>query len=202
MPQVNSPPRPINYISPRDANGAIIQYMQSDRALLYQVATQAPVTFGAGVSSTVTTLGLYNPITSKTNLMIRSCQMALSGEPAAAAVLFYAKIVGSANPTGVTPLTALPVVTQFGINFSYTPVGVPFSAGTLFGAPNIIRIASDVLSTSALQIAFDDYINGQIILEPGGQLAIQANAACTGYISLLWEETCPPEGATGASMVW
>jgi hypothetical protein len=199
---VNSSPRPVNYISPRDANGAIIQYMQSDRGLLYQVATQAPVTFGVGALAAVTTLGLYNPIGSKTNLIVRSCQMSVSAEPAAAIVLFYAKIVGTSNPTAVTPLTALPVVTQQGINAAYSPVGVPFSVGTLFGVPTVIRVASDALNATAPQAALDDYINGQIILEPGGQLAIQATAACSGMLSLLWEELAPPEGAAGQSMIW
>jgi len=186
------PPVALSWVTPFDLNRNVIQYTQQDRAIWYYAATQAPVTLGAGLSSTAL-FGLYNPTTSVSNLIIRSVQISASADVAAAAAIFYVKVTnGAANPTGVTTIAngagAGPIITQGGQNFGAVSVGVPFIAATLNSTPLIIRIASDALTTTAPQTTLDDYINGQMGLSPGDQWTIQASAAIAIYASIVWEE--------------
>ena len=193
MPSNNLPPIPLNMNSPVDLNARVVQYAQQDRAVWYYAATQTPVTLGAGLSATAL-FGLYNPVANTNNLIIRSIQCSLSADPAAASTILYTKVTGSGgNPSGVTGFTLNngfgPIVTQRGVNFGVTATGVPFTAATLSSTPFIVRIGSDILTTTAPNASLDDYINGQIILQPGDQFAIQASAAVSGYFSMVWEES-------------
>lgn len=198
MPQANLAPLPVQLNSPIDVNSEIIQYGQQDRANWFYACLQTPATFGVGPSAAVTTLGLYNPrvanvTQNNVNLVIRSCQWGLSADPAAAITLFYVKATQQlADPTAVTNIALGsgfgPIVTQYGINNAYAPVGKPVSAMTMNSTPFIVRVASDVLTTTAPQATIDDYLNGQIMLAPGDQFAMQASAAAAGYLSIVWEE--------------
>ena len=187
-----NPLQPVSMNSPIDVNGRVIQYMQQDRANWYYACTQTAQSLsGAGPATTGYGLGLRNSSTNTVNLVIRSVQMALSAEPGAAAVIFYCKSANG-NVSGQTTLLTNagynPIVTQLGLNFGVVGQAAAFIGGTLSGAPVIVRLASDVLTTTANQVALDDPINGQIILEPNTAFSIQSNAALTGYFSIVWEE--------------
>jgi hypothetical protein len=190
--QILLPPKALNVGSPFDANANVVQYTQQDRANWFYFSTQAAgVSLGAGLSATAT-FGLYNPIASVANLIIRSIQIVANADPAAAASIWYCKVTNGANPTGVTSPTLNqgygPIITQGGVNFGITASGVPFTAATLSSTPYIIRQASDVLTTTAPQAALDDYVNGQIGLAPGDTFCIMASAAIGVGCSIVWEE--------------
>jgi len=169
-----------------DANGVPLFYSQEAVGNQYAAATQSAQTFGVGLSATVATFGLYNPVGSGVNAYLKVLNLSLSAPPAAAVVFYYAFTpVNVANPSAVTALAAVPTL----LNNPTAAVCVPFRAATLSAVPTIIRLHQSSLAAALQsQSIFEDQINGKIILPPGAAIALQASAAAAGFISAVWEE--------------
>lgn len=177
-------------VTDADANGVPFYYQQEIVAYQYLASLQVAKTFGVGPLAAVTTFGIYNPNNSGISIIAKVCNISLSAAPAAATVFYYtATTVVGADPTAVTPLTAVPC--RF--NNSRTALGIPFSAATLNTIPTIIRSHQSILASGVqAQSIFEDQINGRIVLPPGTALAIQASAVSSAFISMVWEELQSP----------
>lgn len=163
------------------------EYMTRSRGNTFCAANQAAVTFGVGLSATLATFGLHNPVGSGVNLVVRSCQIALSAVPAALVAFYYAvqPNPAAAAPTTPTALTVRNII----LGNATANAGLAYSAGTLAAAPVIIRPAFSILAAlSIVPPAFNDRIDGEIIVAPGTQLVVQGSAAASAFIGMVWEE--------------
>lgn len=161
-------------------------YEQVKRGNVYGVSNQAAQAISVGLATTYTGLCLSNPLGSGKNLVLLSAGYGLTVAPVAIASIH---LIGASSPgtnvTHTTPLT--PVNMLLGNTNSPaakadreatipTPVYLMslmggFTAGALPASPNAL---------------FD--LGGQIIIGPGGFVAIGALTAVTGIGSFTWEE--------------
>ncbi len=163
-------------------------YEQVMRGNVFGASNQAAQAVSVALNTTYTGLCLSNPHGSGKNLVLLSVGYALSVAPAAIASIHL--IGGSHQSTGVTHTAAVsPFNMLLGNTASPaakvdsqatipTPVYVMslmggFTAGALPDSPNAL---------------FD--IAGQLVIGPGGFIAIGALTAVTGFGSMVWEE-CP-----------
>lgn len=161
-------------------------YEQVMRGNVYGASNQAAQAVSVALATTYTGLCLSNPLGSGKNLVLLSAGYALSVAPAGIASIH---LIGSSSPsTNVTHTTAVTPVNML-LGNTGSPVAkvdreatIPtplylmslmggFTAGALPDSPNAL---------------FD--IAGQIILAPGGFVAIGALTAVTGFGSFVWEE--------------
>lgn len=157
---------------------------------VFFACTQAAVTAGAGLSTTVATISLSNDITSKKNLVLLNAQWQFSTVPAAAVVV---SLVGNYNAsTNVTHTTPLLVQSAYinavGGTGTTNAVGKADTAATLPTTP-VYYMPLTGAGTSALgPAAMQPDWAGIFVIPPGGYVAIQANAAAVGFASLMWAE--------------
>lgn len=161
-------------------------YEQVKRGNVFGASNQAAQAVSVALVTTYTGLCLSNPLGSGKNLVLLSAGYALSVAPVAIASIH---LIGGSSPStnvthtaAVTPFnmllgnTASPVAKADSQATIPTPVYVMslmggFTAGALPDSPNAL---------------FD--IGGQIVLAPGGFIAIGALTAVTGFGSFVWEE--------------
>ena len=161
-------------------------YEQVMRGNVFGASNQAAQAISVALATTYTGLCLSNPLGSGKNLVLLSVGYALSVAPAAIASIH---LIGSSSPstnvahtTPVTPVNMLlgntnsPAAKVDREATIPTPVYLMslmggFTAAALPASPNAL---------------FD--IAGQIILAPGGFVAIGALTAVQGFGSFVWEE--------------
>lgn len=163
-------------------------YEQVIRGNVFGASNQAAQAVSVALATTYTGLCLSNPLNSGKNLVLLSVGYALSVAPAAIASIH---LIGSSSAsTNVTHTAAVTPVNMLLGNTSTATAKVDsqatiptplylmslmggFTAGALPDSPNAL---------------FD--IAGQIVIAPGGFVAIGALTAVTGFGSFVWEE-CP-----------
>lgn len=150
-------------------------------------ATSAGRTLSAALATTYTGLCLNNPAASKVNLALQRVNGAINVQPAAGLVLGL--IVGwsaAGIVTHTTPETPLCAFVNDTVG-----TGLVDAACTLVGTPAWGRwIMSNNAVTTAL-LNFDEIIGGEIIVPPGGYVAIGASVAGPAaglFASFTWEE--------------
>lgn len=157
---------------------------------IFFACTQAAVTAGAGLSTTVATISLSNDITSKKNLVLLNAQWQFSTVPAAAVVVaLVGNYNASTNVTHTTPLLVQSAyVNTVGATGNSVAVGKADTAATLPTTP-IYYMPLTGAGTSALGPAsMQPDMAGTFVIPPGGYIAIQANAAAVGFASMMWAE--------------
>lgn len=161
-------------------------YEQVVRGNVYGASNQAAQAVSVALATTYTGLCLSNPLGSGKNLVLLSAGYALSVAPVAiASIHLIGSSSASTNVTHTTPVTPVSML----LGNTNTPAAkvdreatIPtpiylmslmggFTAGALPASPNAL---------------FD--IAGQIVITPGGFVAIGALTAVTGFGSFVWEE--------------
>lgn len=165
-----------------------ITYNATFNKRLFFGANQSGVTTSAGLATTYTGLCLSNPAASTVNLSVRRISGALIVAPAA--LTAYGLIVGwlaSGITVHTTPLTSLQ--SEFIGNIG-VPQGLTDSACTLVGTPawnSFFAITPSAIGV----VGFNADLNGEVVIPPGGYLAIGSTIAgsTSGLLaSIAWEE--------------
>lgn len=154
----------------------------------------SPVTSQAGVSISSPTLSLYNPLTSKKNLVILDVGIDITASPAAASGIFLAYNVtpsSGSNSTGYT-LTN-PIVTSAQVGKSTGSLTSSLARcqiqGSLPPTPVAFRYLGGVTGASAISgVRLVDETNGKVVVPPGGMISIQATAATAMVAHISWRE--------------
>lgn len=169
-------------------------YEQVLRGNVFGASNQAAQAVSVALATTYTGLCLSNPLGNNKNLVLLSVGYALSVAPAGIASIH---LIGSnsasssapANVTHTAAVSPVPMLLGGGANSTAkvdsqatipTPIYLMslmggFTAGALPSSPNAL---------------FD--IGGQIVIAPGGFVAIGALTAVTGFGSFVWEEVLIP----------
>lgn len=165
-------------------------YEQVVRGNVYGASNQAAQAVSVALATTYTGLCLSNPIGNNRNLVLLSVGYSLTVAPAAIASIH---LIGSSSPS--TDVTHTAAVTPRNMLLgnsgtssarvdSQATIPTPiylmslmggFTAGALPSSPNAL---------------FD--IGGQVVIAPGGFVAIGALTAVTGFGSFVWEEVLIP----------
>lgn len=162
-------------------------YEMSSRGYMYGGANQAAQAVSVALATTYTGLLLYNPVGSGKVLVPTKVKFALSVAPAAIATIGL--IRGYAASGGVTAFTAEITAesNQIG-NTSTSNVGRVLNQATIV-TPTWCRQLRDGFTAAALPApTMVDDLEGDIIILPGGFIAIGALTAVTGLGSISWEE--------------
>lgn len=154
------------------------------RGVSYTATTQIATATGAGLSTTIASLALWNPPTSGVNCVIWHSEALCTVFPALALIALCA-IPGMATaPTGNTQFTPRN-------NGTFNTGGgkaIAYLTGTLPVTPVYLRSILNSLSASSPAFVFSPTINGQVSVAPGNGVVIQSNASVTGFYTLVWEE--------------
>ena len=180
-------------VSPRlNREGAMViqnlhgrYYEQVMRGNVFGASNQAAQAVSVALNTTYTGLVLSNPNGSGKYLVLLSAGYALSVAPAGIASIH---LIGANSATDVVHTT--PVVPRsMLIGNTSTPSGKTDSAATI-PTPFYLMSLMGGFTAGALpdspNALFD--IGGQIVLAPGGFVAIGALTAVTGFGSFVWEE--------------
>lgn len=152
---------------------------------IFWACTQATVTFGAGLSATIQTISLSNDVSSKVNLYLLDASFAASVAPGAAAVVSLVSGFNAiTNVTHTTPLTTQS--SRIGSSITNS-VGRCDTAATLPATP-VYMIPLISVGTSLGTSQANDDLTGIYVIPPGGYVALQANAAITGFCQFTWAE--------------
>ena len=150
-------------------------------------ATNAASASVVAVSTTETGLILYNPVGSNKILAIVLAAFAFVTAPAAVVNLGIA-IMGP-NPTTLTGLTAVNVLSGNGFGNAGNAVGRAYNAATLPVAPVMQRINFGAAWGTAVGVSpstYIDYVDGALLVQPGGVAclaAVTTTAAGLGHFS-------------------
>lgn len=158
-------------------------YEQVSRGNVFGASNQAAQAISVALSTTYTGLCLSNPSGSGKNFVLLSVGYALSVAPVAIASIHLIRASGSVTHTAaITPRNMLIGNTSASSALVDSQATIPtpeyltslmggFTAGALPASPNAL---------------FD--IAGQIVIGPGGVIAIGALTAVQGFGSFAWEE--------------
>lgn len=157
------------------------------RGRVYTACNQAAVTSGAGLSATVATLSLTNPVNSTVNLILLDAGFTFSTAAAAATSVYLAATLVSA--TAVTHTTPGVVRSALWTGQAATGnAGLVDTVATLPAAPLIARVLLGSGTTGLGPALGKDDIGGAFILTPGTACVIQASAAAIGFCHFTWQE--------------
>ncbi len=156
-------------------------------------ANQAAVALTAAFATTYTGLVLYNPPSSSVYGVLEKVGIGNSVVWPLASVIGL--MIGQSN-TALSGLTAL-VPKSKKVGSSITPVCGLASAATLSATPTLDTVLASVgtLATTGYETTGGLFIpNGDIVIPPGGFVAIYSTVALTaaGIFSFQWEETPYP----------
>lgn len=157
------------------------------RGRLFSACNQAAVTSGAGLSATVATLSLTNPVSSGVYLVLIDYGFTFSTAAAAATSVYLAATAVSA--TAVTHTT--PGVVRSALwtgTAAAGNVGLVDTVATLPAAPLIARTLLGSGTTGLGPSVGKDDVAGAFVLTPGTACVIQASAAAVGFCHMTWEE--------------
>ena len=157
------------------------------RGNVFIAATQAAVTFSAGLTTT-TCVGLIlsNPPGSTKNLSLLQVEFTNTGTVVGTVGISAFPYSATAIPhtTALTPVNAL-------LGSSVNPVGKADSGSTSTpSTPVVVKPLFTVLTTntavSGAACLYD--LGGSIIIAPGTAIGVLASAAVTGFVGATWEE--------------
>lgn len=166
------------------------QHEAASRGFIYSAANQAAVALTAGLATTYTGLCLINPITSTKNLSLLEVGV---GASAAFSALTTLGLLGGWASTGLTAFTAIATTLWGNNNVGLTNASVASVAAagvTLVGTPRYLKQFGSGFTTQSLDLFGVIAINGNIVVPPGGYVAVSSIAAFTaaGWFSFTWEE--------------
>jgi hypothetical protein len=159
---------------------------------IYSAANQAAQAVSVALATAYTGLGLYNPIGSGVNLVPLKVKFALSVAPAGIATLgllaAWAAGAGGTAAGAVTAFTTALAVQNGIIGNTGAGVARPVSSATI-ATPTWVEQLEDGFTAAALPAPTQPmYMDGHLIVAPGGFLGIGALTAVTGLGSLFWAE--------------
>jgi hypothetical protein len=165
----------------------------------YHVSNSAGATLSAALATTYVGLCLSNPAASLLNLKVRRCSAVITVAPAATLALGLITGWSAAGVvTHTTPITAIVNGYVGAAASSGSIVGVAASAKvdaacTIVGTPVWDRwLGCNAVSANSVSIYQD--LDDDLIIPPGGYVAIGANVAgpAAGFFgSFAWEELAP-----------
>lgn len=167
-----------------DAHGRYAEAVARGRVFL--ASTQAGAASGAGLSATVATISLTNPLGTSRRMDILTAIAAVTAAPAAAAGIFLAAFIPGVT-TAVAHTTPLTVRAALLGGPSIGPLGLADAAATLPAAPVIVMGLGGFSTGVGFDIGIID-VAGQASLFPGSAVTIQTTAAVTAIWGLVWEE--------------
>lgn len=162
-------------------------YEQVKRGNIFSASNQAAQAVSVALATTYTGLCLSNPNGSGKNLVVLSVSYALSVAPVAIASIHLIGGWAAADPSGSTPIS--PRSMLLGNANATNAVGKAHSAATI-ATPVYLMSLMGGFTAGALPASpnahFD--LGGQLVVTPGGFIAIGALTAVTGFGSFVWEE--------------
>lgn len=172
-----------------DANGAMqnVGVASAANGNVGVAANQTGATLSAALAPTYTGLCLSNPAGSGKNLIIARVSGLFDVAPAAFTALGL--IIGFSAAGVVTHTTALTPLNAL-VGGGAALIGKADAACTIVGTPAWGRWMSVTVSATG-EANFDEIVNGEIVIPPGGYIAIGASIAgpATGFFgSITWSE--------------
>lgn len=150
----------------------------------YEAANQAAQAVSVALATAYTGLLLYNPIGSDILVVPKKVKFALSVAPAAIAPIGLISGFQTTAPTGLTALA----VQNAQIGNSSPGGALAYSAATI-STPVWRKFLMDGFTAAALYAgAMPHDLEGDVVIKPGGFLAIGALTAVTGLGSISWIE--------------
>ena len=146
-----------------------------------------PVTTQAGLSATTPALTLWNPVGSGVYLSLLGVRVGINAAPAAASTLCLAvNAKGAAAPSSTTDATMYSTLLT-GVTGS--PKGRAYRVATLAAAPVAVRFLGHVLATGGTDTCVINHdVDGQLVLDEGVALSVQATTAIAIFCEFVWEE--------------
>jgi hypothetical protein len=171
---------------------ASARYYEPTRAgRVFRGGNQSAVALTAGLATTYTGLCLINPAGSGKNLSLLSFGISTS---AAHSALSNYGLLGGYAAGGITAFTAIATTlwgpNLIGTNANNSVASLAAAGVTLVGTPRFLMHCGSAFTTQSLNSTGLFDVAGQIVVQPGGYVAISAIAAYTaaGLFSFTWEE--------------
>jgi len=155
------------------------------RGGVFSAANAAGIAATAGLSATSTVFTLYNPATSKVNLVLLEVTIVPSGANFGGIWLVANNTVGQAAPATNTSLTIRNNLVGGGSPAA--GVGLVYSTTTLAATPVVIRNLGYFVSAAGVGL-IRDLTDGLVIVAPGSYISVQAATAITLQAGMVWEE--------------
>jgi hypothetical protein len=159
---------------------------------MYHACSAGAVTLST-VSTTCTGLALSNPSGSGKWLVIKTVDFAPSTAPAGAAVVGIAihTALSDTQTTHTTPMVVHNAIASGAVTNSK---GKADAAATLASTPLWLRPMGSVVAASSISPAkYEENLNGDLIIPPGGALSLSyLTTAAVGIASVTWVEVDEP----------
>ena len=155
---------------------------------MYHACSAGAVTLST-VSTTCTGLALSNPAGSNKLLVVKIVDFVPSTAPAGAAVVGIA-IHTAVSETATTHTTPMVVHNAIAKGSTGGGVGKADAAATLASTPLWFRPMGSVVAASSISPAkYEEYLNGDLIIPPGGCMSLSyLTTAAVGIASVTWVE--------------
>lgn len=164
-------------------------YLGAYSGAAFRAALQAGVTISAALATTYTGLCLSNPAGSGKNLVVQKIKGSLNVAPAAlTAIGLIAPTTYAGVTVHTTPVT-IQNANQNGPN-NVAAVGKVDAACTLVGTPLWTDWIAELPAATSV-VAFDRDFDAELIIGPGGYIAVGASIAGPAaglFASISWEE--------------
>jgi hypothetical protein len=175
------------------------------RAAMFTGANQGPggTTTTVGLATTYTGLVLSNPANSGKNLALYEVNVAVVGAPTALSTVgLLGGYVAAGLVTHTTPLTVysniLGIDGSIGSSGHATSIATIDAAATLPSTPVLLRSFATIPITGATAQVVNPPISGvlynaegNLIIEPGGFVAVYTSTVLTIIASMTWTELVP-----------
>lgn len=156
---------------------------------MYHACSAGAVTLST-VSTTCTGLALSNTYGSRKLLVVKQVSFIPSTAPGGAAVVGIAihTAISSTDTTHTTPMVIHNAIAKG--NVSGGPAGRADAAATLASTPLwLMPMGSVVASSSITPAKYNEYVNGSIIIAPGGCMSLSyLTTAAVGIAACTWVE--------------
>lgn len=157
---------------------------------VFAASNTAAVTFGTALTATAVTFTLSNPSGSGKNLAIIKTTLAVAAASTAGSIVYAVNVnQAAAQVIHGTPITAV-INCKLGGAINSGNVGLVDSACTLPAAPSaLLPFAFVPVTATATTGNIVDYVDGQIVLQPGTAITMQGiTSVGTGLFGMVWEE--------------
>lgn len=162
------------------------------RGNVYWVADQTGKQMPAGLSASPVTVSLFNPLNSGVNAVLWYANLVSSVAPAAICTIWigasYGTALAATTGTAAAPKNAL-------VGNPKTGAVTPLTTATIAAAPVGIVVLGVIftgaITTIPQQQSMGGFMDGSIVLAPGGTLSFQASAqtaATSSWGTWAWEE--------------
>ena len=156
---------------------------------MYHACSAGAVTLST-VNTTCTGLALSNTYGSRKLLIVKQVSFAPSTVPAGASVVGIAihTALSSTDTTHTTPMVIHNAIAKG--NVSGGPAGRADASATLASTPLwLMPMAAVVANSSITPAKYSEYLNGSIIIAPGGCLSLSyLTTAAVGIAAITWVE--------------